>query len=95
MAQSKVEQLDAVAVARLVRALLDRLPPRDRLVLLLLYVEGHSLDEAATLAGWSKTMTKVQAFRARRKLHAFFAELGIDNARTASESIGDVLRERI
>ena len=78
----------------MVQALLDRLPPRDRLVLLLVYVEGHNVDDAAKLAGWSKTMTKVQAFRARRKLRALFAELGIDNAQAARESTEDILRER-
>jgi DNA-directed RNA polymerase specialized sigma24 family protein len=56
-----------------------------------LYIEGHSVDEAARLAGWSKTMMKVQAFRARRKLRALFAELGIDSAWAACESIEDVL----
>ncbi|HEY2839664.1 MAG TPA: RNA polymerase sigma factor [Pirellulales bacterium] len=95
LAQSKVEALDSATVARLVRALLDRLPPRDRLVLLLVYIEGHSMDEAARLAGWSKTMVKVQAFRARRKLRAFFAELGIDSAQAAGESSEDILHERI
>lgn len=52
--------------------LLQQLPPRDRLALTLMYVEGYSLAEAASLAGWSQTMTKVQAFRARRKLRALW-----------------------
>ena len=95
LARHKVEELDPTAASRLVHALLDRLPPRDRLVLLLIYVEGHSVDEASRLAGWSKAMIKVQAFRARRKLRAFFAELGIENAQAACESTEDVLRERI
>jgi len=52
--------------------LVECLPPRDRLVLTLMYLEGYSLAEAAGLAGWSQTMTKVQAFRARRKLRALW-----------------------
>jgi RNA polymerase sigma-70 factor (ECF subfamily) len=48
--------------------LLGMLPARDRLVLMLLYVEQKSVSEAAGLTGWSKTMVKVQAFRARGKL---------------------------
>jgi hypothetical protein len=40
-------------------------------------------------------MVKVQAFRARRKLRAFFAELGIDSAQAAGESSEDILHERI
>ncbi len=94
LAQHKVEEFDADLAGRLIHALLERLPPRDRLVLLLVYVEGHSIDEAARLAGWTRTMTKVQAFRARRKLRALFAELGIDNAQAAYESAEEVLRER-
>jgi len=94
LAQKNDEEADPAAAAQLVQALLDRLPPRDRLVLLLVYVEGHNVDDAAKLAGWSKTMTKVQAFRARRKLRALFAELGIDNAQAARESTEDILRER-
>jgi RNA polymerase sigma-70 factor (ECF subfamily) len=51
-----------------VAILLDHLPPRDRLVLTLLYMESRSVAETAALAGWSQTMVKVQAYRARKKL---------------------------
>ncbi len=94
VAKQDVEQLDPASAGRLVHDLLERLPPRDRLVLLLVYVEGHSVDETAQLAGWSKTMVKVQAFRARRKLRALFAELGIDSARAAFDATEDVTHER-
>jgi len=47
---------------------LEQLPPRDRMVLTLLYVEERSVAEAAELIGWTQTMVKVQAFRARGKL---------------------------
>ena len=78
--------IDPAVATRLVQGLLDQLPPRDRLVLLLIYVEGHSVDEAARLAGWSKTMVKVQAFRARRKLRAMLERLGIDSTQAAIDS---------
>jgi RNA polymerase sigma-70 factor (ECF subfamily) len=52
---------------------LDQLPPRDRLVLTLLYLEDRSTAEAARLTGWSQTMVKVQAFRARAKLKKIMA----------------------
>jgi RNA polymerase sigma-70 factor (ECF subfamily) len=58
----------ASEAAQLVHLLLEKLPPRDRLVLTLLYLQGNSVEEAAQLAGWSRTMVKVQAFRARGKL---------------------------
>jgi RNA polymerase sigma-70 factor, ECF subfamily len=47
---------------------LGRLPPRDRLVLTLMYLEERSVEETASLTGWSRTMVKVQAYRARRRL---------------------------
>jgi RNA polymerase sigma-70 factor, ECF subfamily len=56
------ETTEEVAVA------LEKLPPRDRLVLTLLYLESRSVAEAADLVGWSQTMVKVQAYRARGKL---------------------------
>jgi RNA polymerase sigma-70 factor (ECF subfamily) len=54
--------------------LLERLPPRDRLVLTLLYVESRNVAEAAEMAGWSQTMVKVQASRARKKLRKLMDE---------------------
>jgi RNA polymerase sigma-70 factor (ECF subfamily) len=47
---------------------LGRLSPRDRLVVTLLYLEERSVAETAALTGWSRTMVKVQSYRARRKL---------------------------
>jgi RNA polymerase sigma-70 factor, ECF subfamily len=47
---------------------LEALSPRDRLVLTLLHLEGHSVAQTAALTGWSRTMVKVQAFRARARL---------------------------
>lgn len=53
---------------------LEKLPPRDRLVLTLLYLESRSVAEAADLAGWSESMVKVQAHRARRKLRTLLEQ---------------------
>ena len=53
-----------------------KLPPRDRLVITLMYLEGHSVAEAAALSGWSQTLVKVQAFRARAKLKKFLTTDG-------------------
>jgi RNA polymerase sigma-70 factor (ECF subfamily) len=60
--------------AEVVQALLGNLSPRDRLVITLLYLDGCSVADAAKLAGWSQTMVKVQAFRARRKLQRLLRE---------------------
>jgi RNA polymerase sigma-70 factor (ECF subfamily) len=53
---------------------LDQLSSRDRLVVTLLYLEERSAEETAKLTGWSKTMVKVQAFRARAKLKKLMTE---------------------
>lgn len=64
----------AEEAASLVHSLLVRLPPRDRLVLTLMYLEECSIAEAAELSGWSQTMVKVQAHRARKKLKKLLDE---------------------
>ncbi|MBI2301425.1 MAG: sigma-70 family RNA polymerase sigma factor [Armatimonadetes bacterium] len=58
----------AVEAAETVHALLARLAPRDRLVLTLLHLDGLTVDEIAAVTGWSRSMVKVQAWRARGKL---------------------------
>jgi RNA polymerase sigma-70 factor (ECF subfamily) len=62
------ESADEVAVT------LEKLAPRDRLVLTLLYLESRSVAEAADLAGWSETMVKVQAHRARKRFRKLLEE---------------------
>ncbi|HME44603.1 MAG TPA: RNA polymerase sigma factor [Syntrophorhabdales bacterium] len=51
---------------------LDKLSAEDRMVLELVYLEGHSVKEAASLLGWSTANVKVRLFRSRRKLHWLF-----------------------
>ncbi len=58
--------------AELLYQLLEQLPPRDRLVLTLRYIEDESVEGTAEATGWSKTMVKVQAWRARSKLRKLF-----------------------
>ena len=57
------------AVARdLASKLLARLSPEDRLVLVMLDVEGLSVSEIAGLLGWTGSKVKVRAHRARAHL---------------------------
>ena len=70
------------SAAEKVHALLARLSPRDRLVLTLIYLEGRTVAEAAELAGWSETMTKVQAHRARARLRRLLARGETEGAET-------------
>ncbi len=60
-----------------VAKVLEQLPPRDRLVLTLLYIESHTVAEAADLAGWSQTMVKVQAYRARQKFEKIYRKMNL------------------
>lgn len=49
-------------------ALLEKLKPKDRVVLTLLYYEDKSTQEIADTLGWSPTATRMRISRARRKL---------------------------
>jgi RNA polymerase sigma-70 factor (ECF subfamily) len=75
-----VEREDAAetsgASAReLVRDLLARLNPADRLVVTLLHLEEKSVAEVQKITGWSAPLVKVRAFRARRKLQKILEKL--------------------
>lgn len=65
---------DPAQAGAVLHDLLGRLPPRDRLVLTLLSVEGHSVAETAALTGWSRALVKVQAHRARARLRRLLGE---------------------
>lgn len=61
---------DAEAARDAMQKLLAALPPDDRLVLQLLDLEGRPVREISALTGWSRSLVKVRAFRARRRLRA-------------------------
>ena len=54
---------------------MERLSPRDRLVLTLMHLEERSVRETAALTGWSQAMVKIQAYRARRRLRKLMEEM--------------------
>ena len=64
--------------AELVHTFLAKLPPRDRLVLTLRYLEQCSVDETAKRTGWSKALVKVQTHRAKQKLKDILENTDID-----------------
>lgn len=66
------DQIDSEQAAEIVNNLLGQLPPRDRLVLTLRFVEGCSVEQTAYRTGWSKSMVKVQTIRAKRKLKKMY-----------------------
>jgi RNA polymerase sigma-70 factor (ECF subfamily) len=63
---------DMPEAAELLYRLLGQLPPRDRLVLTLRYIDDCDVAETAQRTGWTKTMVKVQALRAKMKLKKLF-----------------------
>ena len=63
------EQLTARELAH---KMLESLPPKDRLILILLDLEEHSVQEIRQRTGWSASLIKVRAFRARKKLRKQF-----------------------
>jgi RNA polymerase sigma-70 factor (ECF subfamily) len=73
------EKMDASQAAALVHRLLGQLPPRDRLVLTLRYMDECNVAETAQRTGWTKSMVKVQTWRARKKLEKLFTEAEKEN----------------
>lgn len=73
--ENDVDAGSALAAHELVHKLLDQLKPDDRMVLQMLDLEQKSLAEISDLTGWSTTLIKVRAFRARRKLQKLFQQL--------------------
>jgi RNA polymerase sigma-70 factor, ECF subfamily len=64
-----------LAARELLARLLDALNAEDRLVLRLLVGEEKSVAEIRALTGWSASLVKVRAFRARQKLKRVMARL--------------------
>jgi RNA polymerase sigma factor (sigma-70 family) len=56
------------------RELVERLPPRQRAVIVLHYAYGYRLGEVATLLGLSEINVRTLAFRARRSLRSQLEE---------------------
>ena len=54
--------------------LLEQLPPEDRLVLTLHYFEDLDMNGIAERMGWTRTLAKVRAFRARKRLKALMED---------------------
>jgi RNA polymerase sigma-70 factor (ECF subfamily) len=73
--ENEVGPGDALAARELVHKLLGQLSPNDRLVINLLDLEQKSVAEISQLTGWSQSLIKVRAFRARRKLKKLFEDL--------------------
>jgi RNA polymerase sigma-70 factor (ECF subfamily) len=67
--------------AELLHRLLQQMPPRDRLVLTLRYLDECDVAETARRTGWTRTMVKVQTLRARRRLRKLIERSGAEFVR--------------
>ncbi|MBM3835990.1 MAG: sigma-70 family RNA polymerase sigma factor [Verrucomicrobia bacterium] len=63
-----ISQENAAAARELVNKVLSQLSPAARLVITLLQIEERSVKEIAALTGWSISLVKVRAFRARAEM---------------------------
>jgi len=69
-----------IASQELVTKLLGMLSAQDRLVITLMHLEGRTVEEVRQVTGWNKSVIKVRAFRARRKLRKHLEDL-LENER--------------
>lgn len=65
----------ADAARQLVQRVLEELPPPARLVITLLEIEERSVKEISQLTGWSVSLVKVRAFRARAQMRKILKRL--------------------
>ena len=75
----ELDSSDQVAAAEIVAKLLNSLRPPDRLLMRLMYMEGHTVEEISKLTGWNRTLIKVRAFRARALLRRRYSLLMKEN----------------
>ena len=72
------EEDRAAATRHLIEAVLSQLSPPARLVITLLEIEERSIKEIAKLTGWSQTLVKVRAFRARAEMKKILAKFPVE-----------------
>ena len=70
------EQADAAR--QLIDKVLSRLSPPARLVITLLEIEERPVKEIAQMTGWSVTLVKVRAFRARAEMRKILSRMRRD-----------------
>lgn len=69
---------DADAAKLLIDRALEQLSPPARMIITLLEIEDRPVKEIAQLTGWSVTLVKVRAFRARAELRKVLARMTRD-----------------
>jgi RNA polymerase sigma factor (sigma-70 family) len=69
------EPVSPEAARELVNRLLESLRPEEQLLIRALDLEQKSIAEVCALTGWNSGVTRIRAFRARRKLRALYQKL--------------------
>jgi len=78
IAEKEPESVSPEDAARIVHQCLSELPPRDRLVLTLRYLEQCDVEETARRTGWGLSLVKVQTYRAKQKLKKLLEKTNIE-----------------
>lgn len=73
---SRPDDAEPSEAAECLHHLLDRLKPADRLVLTLIYFDGCDISDIADRMGWSPTLVRVRAHRARHRLRILLEQAG-------------------
>lgn len=66
---------DADAAKALIHRMLEQLSAPARMVITLQEIEGKSVKEIAALTGWSVSLVKVRAFRARKEMRKLLEKI--------------------
>lgn len=69
-------QLDVDEAREVLNHAMEKLKPKERLVLTLRELQNKSVREVAELTGWSESNVKVRALRARKRLKEILTKLG-------------------
>ena len=77
-ASPEVNDHRSEAARSLVRRIFEQLSPAHRMVLTLLELEDRSVKEISAITGWSQTLVKVRAFRARAEMKRVLGRLQKD-----------------
>lgn len=76
LASNNPEDQKPDEAAEILFKMLERLKPKDRLILTLHYFDGYDMQEVADQLGWNRTIVKVRAHRARNKLKDMMEKAG-------------------
>jgi RNA polymerase sigma-70 factor (ECF subfamily) len=68
------QRLDPEQAELLLKKMLARLSPADRTIMTLMYFDNCALSEISERTGWNRTVIKMRAYRARKKLRKIAQE---------------------